>query len=385
MKQKQNKNFKSVRGWAASLADPFGAPASHIPDFETNASGVITSRLKFTHAPSALSTSTTTHVGGFVVYPGLHSHAVELVETSGGAGYIQDLGDTAGTSGLSNYHDIPNISGFGNAVKLRMTSCGVKVTYSGTELSRGGEYFTGYLQTEYPASTVATTGTQLSPLSTLMGTSTTAKWTVASLKANLKEYKVNRIGDETETFYWKPNGVPPYFRIATAGSYNASATTTGGTTVVNSLFAATTNSGGLPYGSNCLVILITGDTTASASLVGNYYDVEVISHWEAIPTNLDGVVYDLSPSLSDPKALSDAMNVCSASGDATLPSRGRPPLQTFQKAPKQIKSNKTKVYEFIESNREPILKVGTEVVRAAARAVARKSAVRTPANMRIEL
>jgi len=385
MRQNQNKNFKSARGWAASLADPFNAPAAHIPDFETNASGVITSRLKFTHAPSALSATTTTHVGGFAVYPNLYSHAVEFVETSGGGGYVQDLGDTAGTAALSNYHDIPNAGGYGNAVKLRMTSCGVKVTYSGTELSRGGEFFSGYLQTEYPASTVATTGTQLSPLSTLMGTSATGKWTVASLKANLKEYKVSRIGDETETFYWKPNGVPPYYRIATAGSYNAPSTTTGGTAVLNSLFAATTNSGGLPYGSNCLVILITGDTTSAASLVGNYYDVEIISHWEAIPTNMDAVVYDLSPSMSDPKALSDAMNVCSASGDASMPIRGRSPPKTFQNAPKQIKSNKTKVYEFIDSNREPILKVGTEVVRAAARAVARKSAVRTPNNRRIEL
>jgi len=372
----KSKQFKTQSLWAQSLRDPFHAPPAHIPDFETNTSGTITSRMYFQHAPNAYSSTSASHNSGIVVFPNPRAHVVELEETVAGNAILSDLSSTG--NAIYAAHDAVNLSGFGDACKLRMTACGVKITYAGTELNRSGEYISGNAQIEYPA-TGATGCSQLSPVSTLMGPNSSASWTSLTFRSTLKDYEESRINDATKEFFWLPNGVPGYFRSGSNVANLGPGNTTNGAAVLNSMFASTSGGGGPSYGENALVILISGDTTTSGP-TGNTYDVEVITHWEVIPTNLYAVVYDVTPSLSNPAELSAAMNACSRSPSNMTPI-SMPSPSSYKKTAKPVK---TQVYEFIERNQEPIYQVGTTLVKAAARAAQRRTG-RVPTSKRIEL
>lgn len=316
-----------------------------------------------------------------MVYPNCYAHVVELQEAVAGAGNLTDFSTSAGVA-LYAGHDVPNVGGFGDSCKLRMTSCGVTVTYAGTELNRAGEFVSGNAQLEYPASGVATTGTQLSPLSTILGKQNVGYYGSATLRSYIKDYQETRVGDRTQTFYWLPNGVPSYFRTGSNTAYTGPSTTTAGALVTNSIFASSTNSGGPCYGENALLVMISGDVTGAASITGNVYDVQVIAHWEVIPSNITAVTYDVSPSLSDPMALAAAMNACSRSPGNTVP----PILiaaSPNKNNKKRVKSKTTRVMEYISANRDPIIEVGTNLARAAVKAARRRAQV--PVDRRLEL
>jgi len=372
-KSKQSKQYKTA-SWAKSLQDPFHAPPAHIPDFETNSSGTITSRLYFQHAPNAYTSTTATHTSGIVIFPNPRAHVVELEETSAGNAILSDLSSSG--NALYNAHDAPNLAGFGDACKIRMTACGVKITYAGTELNRAGELVSGSAQLEYPA--CGSVGcTQLSPFSTLMGPNSSAAWTMATIRGTLKDYEEARVGDKTTEFFWLPNGVPSYFRSGSNASNLAGITTSNGAAVTNSLYVSANGAGGPSYGENALVVIISGDSTTS-SANGNTYDIEVITHWELIPSLLTAVVFDVTPSLSNPAELSAAMNACSRAPSNMIP------IATPQQPVYKTKTMKNQVYEFIERNQEPIYQVGTTLVKAAARAAQRRTG-RIPVSKRLEL
>jgi hypothetical protein len=123
------------------------------------------------------------------------------------------------------------------------------------------------------------------------------------------------------------------------------------------------------------MILISGDVSSAAGSTGNTYDVEVVTHWEIIPANITAVTFDIAPSLSDPMALSAAMNACSRA-----PSNITPIVALGSSGnTKQNKTIKQRAYEFVLENQEPIFNIGTKAVQAAARATQRKTLTRRPA------
>lgn len=371
---KQNKN-KSSAAWGRSLTDPFYAPAAHIPDFETNASGLITSTTFFQHTPCGLSGTAATHNGGIVVFPYARGHIYELAESVTGTANMTDL--NASQTSWYGGRDAANISGFGDLAKHRMTACGVRITFAGAEQNRSGEYIAGYVQNDYPAYTT-TAGTALSPLSTLMGSNVPMTFSVPLIQTALKEYDEARIGDKTFEFHWKPNGVPPYQLGGANVAYTAPATVAAGVrTASPSLWSAAQNDYGLQAGSNCLVILIRGDTTATATSLGNVYDVQVTSHWEVIPSTPTTVVYDITPSFSNPAQLASAMNSISANNrpiSNKIQPAQQPPPTVVQPQMRGLLDN------------DLVRELGMRALRVAAGVATRKLAVRStvPPSRRLE-
>ncbi|APG76527.1 hypothetical protein 2 [Hubei tombus-like virus 10] len=369
-------NLKSANAWAKSLSNPFGAPAAHIPDFETNSSGMITSTLYTQVLPLGYASTATTHNVGMIIQPHPRVHFTQLSEVNTGTANMTDM--NSGNTDVGALLSVPNLAGFGDQVRYRMTSCGVRVTYAGTELNRSGEYIAGFLQTDYPAQGTTAAATGIGPMSTLMPKTTLGYWTMAQIIGSLKNPIEARICDGTAEFHWKPNGVPGYGSGGANIAYFPTTSGTAGAVTNPSGYASNPGEGGVPYGSENLVILIRGDTTAAAATTGNVYDVTVTSHWEVIPSVLNAVVYDVSPSLSDPQALSAAMNVISRRPNPLFSTHGVQET-TFEEPVYNVKKNKVKQIAQAAQESGLVQELGMRALRVAAGIATRKLAGRTRA------
>lgn len=287
--------------YARCLITPFNSPPCHIPDPDVSPSGTISSHYTQTTAYAAAAGTSTTHSFGFILAPYAQNSLALLLETSAGNSTLSDI-NPAGTA-RNGGTSAPNITSFGLiGFRHRLTGAGIRIIYEGTELNRSGRIFGGNLPIAFAASGVASTGTQLSALSTLVDAPTA---TTSALRQAMSDvFEIRNPSEKVTEFYWKPSAVPHYQPFGN----NTVSTTTAGAAVPVSSFSAPTGSQGAEAGQNALVVVVDGDTTPSATIITNTYTVEVVWHWEIVPDNLQAVAYDVSPSHSHAAALDMAFN-----------------------------------------------------------------------------
>lgn len=297
----------SKNNWSGALRDPFRSHPVHIPDDQTMDSGLVTSRMLYQLNPFSLSGTSSLHTGGFMLMPHPTWCVYSLYETSAGSQTLTDL-NAAGTNYNGTSGAVPNAAGIfpaGQAGRVRLVASGIRVTYEGSELNRSGRYFAGLCPISHSASSVAGTGTNLSALSTICGGPTSP---INNMKQCMTNLISARVADGTFEVHWKPNGVPTYQGVAAVAGAWLPYTTTSGAVQNSSVFNG-------PYGSNCnqagqnaLVFWVENDFVTAAAAFGNTYTVEIIWHWEAIPSSPWSVPYSLTPSMNNVQQLQQALN-----------------------------------------------------------------------------
>lgn len=298
---------RNAKSWSSLLRDPFHRDPCHIPDDATMDSGVVTSRQLYQLTPFLITGTANNHNGGFVLMPHPVFFLYSLYETSAGSLTLSDL-NAAGTSYNGTQGAVSNAAGImpsGLSGRVRMTAMGIRVTYEGTELNRAGRFFAGLCPVQFAASGVASTGTALSALSTICGSSSS---TIASMKQCMTNMVSARVADGTFEAHWFPNGVPTYQSWASASTGWLPLTTTAGAAVTPSALNAPPGLGGVQGGQNALVFFVENDYVASAAAFGNTYTVELVVHWEVIPSSPWSVPYSLSPSQFSSQQLQAALN-----------------------------------------------------------------------------
>lgn len=298
----------SPNGYLRVLQQPFTAPATHIPDQIVQESGLVTSRSNTVFTPFAINNASSTHNGGLLFLPYPAYAMLSLYELTGGSGNLSDL--TLNGSAYNGAANVPNLASlFSSATnagaRVRLVSMGVRVTYEGTELNRSGRYYAGLCPITSSAVAGGTTPFPLSSLSTICGQTTSL---VGTLRNCMTEITTARVSDGTFEFHWVPVNVPSYQQLDLFGLSAVTQGPSAGATLSPSLFNAPVGGWGAESGQNALVFWVEGDTTSSAQINGNNYAMEVIWHWELIPTNPQAVAYALTPSVCNLSALQAALN-----------------------------------------------------------------------------
>lgn len=303
---KKNNRKNNASSWASTLRNPFSSTSCHIPDDQTMDAGLVSSKMYLPFSPTAIALTSSTHNGGLLLLPHPSWAYYSLYETSAGSQTLTDL-NIAGTAWIGNNGGVSNVSALAPyGARVRCVSMGLRVTYEGTELQRGGRYFAGLCPIQYAANTVATTGTYLSPLSTVCGGVTSG---LTNMKQCMTNMATARVSDGTFEFTWFPNGTPTYqYKAGSAGEWNPFTTSPGVGPIPNSAFNTPYGGPGVQTGQNAVVFFIENDNTAAAQLSGNSYSIEVVWHWEVIPASPASVAYDLTPSRSNFAALQTALN-----------------------------------------------------------------------------
>jgi len=301
-----------------SVVDPFNEPSAHIPDDRSTDSGLVTSKLSFTSAFSAVGGTSTSHSFGFILPP--YPYYACLIESSAGNGTLTDVSSVSGvwynqSSTSTNPLSVPNLTAIlgdpNTPARVRCVGIGLRVIYEGSEMNRSGKYVAGLCPADYLAKPTSGTVNALSCLSTLAGSTTASVATVRGLMTRVKE---ERIGDVPFECRWVPAGVPAYQVTAatwTGGAAAAGVVSTSTGSPVSSLWCQEMGGPGAEIGQNALVFLVEGDNTSSALVSSNVYSFELIWHWEVIPSSKPTVSYDLTPSPADPMRLAQAINVMS--------------------------------------------------------------------------
>jgi hypothetical protein len=297
---------QAIPASAMCFIRPFNSTAVHFPDADVQPSGLVSSHYTLTTVFTANSGTSTTHSGGFIIfpYPGLAVNA--LVETAAGNGLLTDVNSTGTIAVLSA--DVPNK---GSMYKLdgrvRCVGLGARLIYEGTELNRSGKIFGGCLPITSVASSVSGTGTILSPSTVILGNTFNSTTNIRSALADL--YEIRNPSEKVVEFIWKPS-TPPHYQTITTLPINS---TTAGASVLTSAFSAPAGEQGAESGQSALVIVIEGDTTPTAVVNSNTYSLEIIWHWEVIPDSIAAVPYDLSPSTANSRDLDTVVNLVSRS------------------------------------------------------------------------
>jgi len=294
-----------------TLANPFSPVKAHIPDTCVTPSGLATSHINYTTTLAAVGTNTSIHAGGMLMFPFVYQCFIPLVEQVGGAGTISDL-NAAGTA-TTGFQSCPNAgaiigSNANSSATIRCVSMGMRVTYEGTELNRSGKYYIGIIPITAPASSVASTGTKLSALSTLVGGGLSGTYTtnVGSLREACTEVLDMRACDETIQCIWKPACPVSYQSANVAGT--SVLTTTAGAVVFDSVFSCAPGQAGSQFGQNALAFFFEGDTTTSSQLACNPFSFNCVWNWEVVPNEWDLVSYSPGYSISDSRELDECLN-----------------------------------------------------------------------------
>jgi hypothetical protein len=304
--------------WAVSLRDPFNHVLNHIPDDRCQPSGLVKFRLYGKQNFAGQSSTSTTHSGGFIIAPDPIVLLTTLVESVNGDGYLTDI-LANGEGWVSNFppQPVPNatsLTGASNgSATVRFVSIGAKFAYLGTELNRSGRWIVGMINNSASVSqTVATTGTQLSLLSSLTGL-LAPNTTVTAIEQSMIKAEEHKISGNSELIVrWKPSSVPTYQVMntgsGTAGAENYPMTTTGGAASNKSYFSVPPGACGIQAGIGCLVVMFDGDTTAAASAQSNVYSYDIEGIMEVCPGVPQGVTFDLEESPYNPTKLASALH-----------------------------------------------------------------------------
>lgn len=207
------------------------------------------------------------------------------------------------------------------AVREPRRGIAARVYYEGTELNRSARIFGGNLpMASYPFS-AASTGTQLSALSTITGSlSTTTENLRTAMQGDFFETRTP--SEEGVEFIWKPSTVPTYQQYNNSNLPIVTTATTNTPVQTTTSYYASPGQNGSQAGQNALVIVVEGDTTSAAQAACNQYEVEVVWHWEIVPDNTNGVAYDVSASPSHSLELDQAFNTLASIPPGRLIKKG---------------------------------------------------------------
>lgn len=312
-----------VPSWLRSVADPFEFPGVHIPDQETRASGIVTSRITMTYNPTDSVGGNSSFNGGVLVNPCPFNWVYQLGATNGAiTGNYTSL---AGASNGLSVASAPNLGAmignqfttvYSGSAMYRCVSMGVRVTYEGTELQRAGRYIAMEVLNSCKAISFGTQSSDshywFDPLSVFAGNSSqTSPLKPLSWQLLGKRVATQRITDDVLEVKWVPDGVPTYQSFPAAGAQEDMYWASSGTkTVADTCLSNAVGAEGIAKGTPSLLILIENDTPANAAeaTVGNSYAIEVIGHWEVVPHDYFSVTYQITPSSFDARALELALN-----------------------------------------------------------------------------
>jgi hypothetical protein len=351
---KQNVQSK----WLQTMQMPFAHPSCHVPDDRTTVSGLVTSREVFIMQPtSQTGAAQTAHTSGIVFSPYPASYRTTFVQQ------VADRFSSLKTDGdFYSKANTPNLAAaLPNGGMVRLVSLGVRIIYEGTELQRAGKIFVGTAGANNSSISTAQVfggAFNIEPLSVITGSVLPLQDT---LKSTLTNSITSRISGGQFEVNWIPTGVPTYqtYPSAQAG-YESLTTNSASATISSSFWNSPSGAAGVQSGQNFLVVIIEGDTTATAVAVGNAYSFEVISHWETIPVLPLGVAYDLTASLSDFTALGHALNRMSVSGGyrdsgktSNLIARGVTVVPDFQKRQRPKKRPPAQTVKFVSVKSTP--------------------------------
>lgn len=321
---------KQMNNWKTLLENPFSDKGCGVPDDRTLLSGKIKTRNVSYFVPMALTgVPSVVHTGAIMIRPYPGELYTSCAQTTGNGTSITDL-NVAG-SAIPVWQPANGSTGFystDGSCMVRMVSCGVKVSYEGTELNRAGRYFAGLLPVTHQA--FAPSGGGLSALSTLIPVDSSGGANLGTLKGALQCATTQRISDADFVVTWKPSGAPSYQRHGAAN--NLPAVLEGGGTLYESFFACNQGGAGNAYGDMCLIIVVENDYVGVPSGSGNLYAVTIDAHWEVVPDEQFGVVYPLTVSPYSAPHLASALNTIDRS---TI-------LYSRRSAPAQKKTNKLK-------------------------------------------
>jgi len=285
--------------YAMALMRPFSSTGAHIPDDLVTPSCLMTSKYHFRGTFQAISgTSGSIKSGGVLVHP--YPVATLLQEVVSGDNILTDV-NAAGTASYGSIA-IPNLSALGNGL-IRCVGIGVTIMYEGTELNRAGRFIAGLIPIAYQASAIASTGTVASQLSTVTNY---PQATVTSLRNLMTKSSESRSsGDGAFEAHWEPSGVPHYQALVSSQW----ATSGSGVTPVDSVYSIQGGANGAERGENALVVLIEGDNTSSASDATNVYSINIVWHWEVVPSDPTAITTEVTPSTADSTALDAVLNM----------------------------------------------------------------------------
>jgi hypothetical protein len=289
--------------WLRSLLDPFTYGAVHIPDERTVSSGLVTSKLNLRASATAISGTSTTHNFAMIIPPHINAGIFQADETVAANGLLQDV-TTLGTA--YNRRTLwPNAgAAVPGTAKHRLVSLGVRVIYEGTELNRSARIMAGCMPSVAEGFSINSTGTIISPSSTILNTATPNITNYANGMINVVETRSDGVLDA----HWVPNGIP-FYQLASANPAGLlTNTATGSNLIPNSFFNCAPGSGGVEAGQNVFVVFIEADTVSAAAGNGNVYSFEFIAHWEVIPHDPTAVAYQITPSPYVVSELSSALN-----------------------------------------------------------------------------
>lgn len=190
------------------------------------------------------------------------------------------------TSGSASY----NVTA--DDYRYRCTALGVRLTYCGTELNRGGQVVVGIIEPD------------LSPNGDDVfyecfgnsGTALSANLTRDAVMKRFTRYKVFREWDDVLEFESIPSGCPQYQLVTLNNGANGPPLNT------------MTQSNRLP----CLAIMILGDTTTTSASTGNVFELEVMRHWEVISPSDLVTGAPPTPSVCDARQLEHSLNLFGA-------------------------------------------------------------------------
>jgi hypothetical protein len=297
-----------------TIADPFNAPTAHFPDPDVTPSGLLTSRFHIRSSFPALGGTGTVHSFAITLNPHPFQPYNVWLENTVGSGSLTDL-NLPGTAFASAFTGttLPNYGSFGlNTFQVRCVGIGCRVTYEGTELNRSGRIFGGLLNAVGQATTTVTTGTFLSQINVLVppAGANNVTTTLTTIRDSMNECASMRITDNVHEFIWKPSCIPTYQKSDNSTGATPVRTTTAGntTSVTPSVWESPPGGNGIQASQNSLCIVIEGDTTPSASLLSNVYDLDLIYHWEVVPDDITAVAYSVSPSVAHSLEMDQVFN-----------------------------------------------------------------------------
>lgn len=325
----QKKIIPSIR-YGRHVVDPFGMGNCHIPDVVTQPSGLVQSLLNIRTSFNALTGTAATHAGGMVIYP--YPYYGYLGETSAGNNVLTDLSNATGTT--TSALRVPNYNSLAPQLcHIRMVSCGIRITYEGTELNRAGRYIAALLPIQSMDAVLATTGTQLSALGPINGTTTI---TPTQILNSAEKYAEVRISDGAFEAHWLPRGQVQYknfsgtnlLTVTSGGNLNdysgnvdgqpGTAVSVAGSVGGPNPWNSVNTEYGSEVGQYALVVIFDGDTTSSAVSTSNVFGVEIIWNWEVIPRDPTAVAYQLTPSIADVNDLYNSLNFIESASIANV-------------------------------------------------------------------
>lgn len=305
-KAKKSKK-KGGRDYASVVLNPGGDYICRIPDEIVTKSGLVRAMFHGKYTFNAHSGTAVTKAGGFSLWPDPNYFFVPMVQHIAGTDNFYDL-SSDGTS-FNSQQAMPNFAAAVNSgpAKIRCVSLGGTITYMGTELQRSGRYVIGMVNNGKSASTVPSTGTYISALSTAVNS---YQWSTTQLENVMTRFEEHRITGDTIHFNWIPNKIPSYQSLdyttaSTEYPYTGSA---GFSPIIDNYLAAPSGGCGCEAGLGALVVMIDGDTVATASAALNTYAITIESLWEIIPEAETAVTYSLAHSPANTAALDAAVN-----------------------------------------------------------------------------